>query len=73
MYMVADSLRLMKKRYYVYPSSINIPKHFTIVFYSKFKKLWASISSTSICFSISDEVSASIFHLRLCQNPERVG
>ncbi len=39
MYMVADSLRLMKKRYYVYPSSINIPKHFTIVFYSKFKKL----------------------------------
>ncbi len=39
MYMVADSLRLMKKRDYVYPSSI-IPKHFTIVFYSKFKKLW---------------------------------
>ena len=38
MYMVADSLRLMKKRYYVYPSSINIPKHFTVMLYSKFKK-----------------------------------
>ena len=41
MYMVADLLRLMKKRYYVYPSGINVPKHFTVVFYSKFKKLWA--------------------------------
>ncbi len=40
MYMVVDSLRLMKKRYYVYPSSINVPKHFTIILYSKFKKLW---------------------------------
>ncbi len=24
----------------VYPTSINIPKHFTVMLYSKFKKLW---------------------------------
>ncbi len=39
MYMVADSLRLMKKRYYVYPSGINIPKHFTVMIYRKGNKL----------------------------------
>ncbi len=38
MYMVVDSLRLMKERYYVYPSSINVPKHFAVVFYSKGKE-----------------------------------
>ncbi len=25
----------------VYPSGINVPKHFTVILYSKFKKLWA--------------------------------
>jgi len=36
----------------VYPSGINVPKHFTVVLYCKFKKLRVVKFKTSICFSI---------------------